>query len=971
MLEQLAKFLIICGVSHDTILFATAMASLAMALVLIGFQRQILKEQKWPLYLGITYSIFFAQYLLRWLVKVLAADYHVLTASAAESLNYWIQILGSTSNNIFLLAAALLMLNQRLRPVRWFSCAALLALFLIAVFHLFDLPVKWGDAVFSCGALSLLGWALFVNIRLGLRWWLAASALLTGVMYGILNLIYGAVPYFAAHLPAALAKAIGDGIAEYSGLFLTIPSTSDLLEAAVFAAAVVLKFSLFAMALVPLIRALGMLRPGIFRDTLDAIISGEREFFSNQGMVRAIGQSFAADVAMICMRVPGLERKLVLFWQWDRDSEGKETETESPVIQDLHSVDPLIRDMLLLGSVINIRDLQNDPRAHGHYREGYKSLIAVPIQYHGMTIGGLILGWNIRKIFTETMVLHLQHLANIMSAALQSERQLSAMDQCSYRLPRIDRNPSRSGGALCRSVDILHDTMAPLATLIFLDFGFHSVLAGCNDSRCLLEKELTTKEEQNKKFPKSILYSLTDLWSEEPPHTIEVRKTRLRLVSSRVNLGTIFMAYPKRPVPGRPMLGTNYLHRRTTAALVADELLDSIGQRLSTIFAALNVELNSLQDSTMESWYNALNRAIKDAGLLWLVTKGSESFQGYHGCIKLVQERDVSGTDGVETDRVFMKSHRLARSWGSTRYVIAIRLPITGAQLWCGVQRRDFGEELEFSSPWRIFLERLSDAADTALLRITAARDLERANLASSRQQGLTTAMITVGTLTHQLLNFANGFVSGLQSLETSIRLGQVQAPPSVLEVIRSMGRSTGELRDLLRPLNAATALDEQRPCSLAKAIGVARRLHESIFQQKGLTFQTDERTNEVMIDVPFHILTLALSNLITNAIDAMEASGQGKRITVFWRDNGDSLACAVRDDGPGISKSVGDVFRPGTTTKNGSGGWGLYLTRRSLLENHANIEVTETGPGGTEFTLYLPKPKQETVDGKTSSRCA
>lgn len=218
----------------------------------------------------------------------------------------------------------------------------------------------------------------------------------------------------------------------------------------------------------------------------------------------------------------------------------------------------------------------------------------------------------------------------------------------------------------------------------------------------------------------------------------------------------------------------------------------------------------------------------------------------------------------------------------------------------------------------------------------------------------------------HELVTFANGVASGLQSFETYVRLGKVHAPPEVLEIIKRMERSAAELNTLFRPFSSVTALEQR--CSLARAIGAARRLRGSVLHQTGFAVHVDGEDDGGLTDVPFHILTLTLSHLITNAVDAMMASGKGSKITIVLREHGDVLECAVRDDGPGIDPSLKDVFCPGQTTKDGGHGWGLHLTRRSLLEHNARIEITYTGPEGTEITLYLPKSKQEKDDGQPSS---
>lgn len=95
-------------------------------------------------------------------------------------------------------------------------------------------------------------------------------------------------------------------------------------------------------------------------------------------------------------------------------------------------------------------------------------------------------------------------------------------------------------------------------------------------------------------------------------------------------------------------------------------------------------------------------------------------------------------------------------------------------------------------------------------------------------------------------------------------------------------------------------------------------------------------------------------TNLIDNAIDAMQGRGELKLIT---RCENNFAMIEITDDGPGIPPEIQPhIFEPFFTTKEvGSGtGLGLDITYRIVTEHKGGIEVWSK-PGETRFIVRLP----------------
>ena len=97
------------------------------------------------------------------------------------------------------------------------------------------------------------------------------------------------------------------------------------------------------------------------------------------------------------------------------------------------------------------------------------------------------------------------------------------------------------------------------------------------------------------------------------------------------------------------------------------------------------------------------------------------------------------------------------------------------------------------------------------------------------------------------------------------------------------------------------------------------------------------------------------MENLIKNAVDAMEGSGN---IDIAIRPEKTKAIIEISDTGKGIArKNQKAIFNPGFTTKSRGWGLGLTLTKRIIEEYHGGliyVKKSEIGVG-TTFAIELP----------------
>ncbi|MFD0794349.1 ATP-binding protein [Mucilaginibacter litoreus] len=97
-------------------------------------------------------------------------------------------------------------------------------------------------------------------------------------------------------------------------------------------------------------------------------------------------------------------------------------------------------------------------------------------------------------------------------------------------------------------------------------------------------------------------------------------------------------------------------------------------------------------------------------------------------------------------------------------------------------------------------------------------------------------------------------------------------------------------------------------------------------------------------------------TNLIDNAVDAMETNGKGV-LTIKTKKDGKFVCVYITDNGPGIPAELqSQIFDPFFTTKDmGKGtGLGLDVVTRISQQHNGTVKV-KSEPGNTEFTVCFP----------------
>ena len=185
--------------------------------------------------------------------------------------------------------------------------------------------------------------------------------------------------------------------------------------------------------------------------------------------------------------------------------------------------------------------------------------------------------------------------------------------------------------------------------------------------------------------------------------------------------------------------------------------------------------------------------------------------------------------------------------------------------------------------------------------------------------------------------------------------LVRISASVEIASLLHEIESSTSRISDLVGPIKEYTHMD-QAP---VQNVDVVRSLETTLTilnhkLKRGVTVQREYDPAPLLVNSFGSELNQVWTNIIDNAIDAMQGTGE-LRIRTYRDDN-----CAVveiRDNGPGIPEEVQPhIFEPFFTTKGvGEGtGLGLDTVQRIVKKHRGNIQLNSK-PGDTRFQVWLP----------------
>jgi signal transduction histidine kinase len=185
--------------------------------------------------------------------------------------------------------------------------------------------------------------------------------------------------------------------------------------------------------------------------------------------------------------------------------------------------------------------------------------------------------------------------------------------------------------------------------------------------------------------------------------------------------------------------------------------------------------------------------------------------------------------------------------------------------------------------------------------------------------------------------------------------LVRIAAVAEVYSLLDEIENSASRISDLVLAIKEYTYMDQ----SPVQNVDIVKSLESTLTilnhkLRRGVTVQREYERMPLLVDSFGSELNQVWTNLIDNAIDAMNGKGELRIRT--YRDT-TCVVVEIGDNGPGISPEIQThIFEPFFTTKGvGEGtGLGLDTVQRIVKKHRGTIQVTSK-PGDTLFQVWLP----------------
>ena len=214
-----------------------------------------------------------------------------------------------------------------------------------------------------------------------------------------------------------------------------------------------------------------------------------------------------------------------------------------------------------------------------------------------------------------------------------------------------------------------------------------------------------------------------------------------------------------------------------------------------------------------------------------------------------------------------------------------------------------------------------------------------------------------VADLSHELKNP----VAAIRASAEVLTEGAADDPGTARRFALRIRESADKLQQLTQDLLSLARL-EARGIESPEAVDFAALGREAVRAQqeaaaaRGVRLELQLPEGAALVRGDAVWLRRALENLLGNAL---QHSPSGSRVLVQIAAEAQGVTATVGDEGAGVDPAIRErLFERFATTRHGEGGTGLGLAIvRAVAELHGGrVQLRESSPAGSSFTLTLPK---------------
>jgi two-component system nitrogen regulation sensor histidine kinase NtrY len=210
--------------------------------------------------------------------------------------------------------------------------------------------------------------------------------------------------------------------------------------------------------------------------------------------------------------------------------------------------------------------------------------------------------------------------------------------------------------------------------------------------------------------------------------------------------------------------------------------------------------------------------------------------------------------------------------------------------------------------------------------------------------------------IAHEIKNPLTPIQLSTQRLRKKFAEGAPDAASVFDECTRTIIQEVEGLRNLVDEFSryARMPAPRPRPGDLHEVIRKVAQLYSGI--RPGIALRTDLDPSVPPLSLDADQMKRALINLVDNAVAALGDDDGEIVIATRYAAVGGRVVLEIADTGPGFPPEDRDrAFLPYYSTKRSSGGLGLAIVNRIVVEHGGEIRIEDNAPRGARLVISLP----------------
>jgi C4-dicarboxylate-specific signal transduction histidine kinase len=244
------------------------------------------------------------------------------------------------------------------------------------------------------------------------------------------------------------------------------------------------------------------------------------------------------------------------------------------------------------------------------------------------------------------------------------------------------------------------------------------------------------------------------------------------------------------------------------------------------------------------------------------------------------------------------------------------------------------------------------------MVDISRVKELEEA--LRSREKLASIGQLAAG-IAHEIRNPLSGINLNVSTLDLLCQRAEGLEPDTKERIHLAAAQASAASARISSVVNRIMAFAKPAPprlerIELGQVVRETLALAELPGRRQGVELREHLPPEPLYCQADAALLEQVLLNLVTNALQAMEASQPPRRLTVSLAREGACAVLRVADTGPGVPEHLrAKILEPFYTTRKDGHGIGLSFSDRIVTDHGGRLSVGASESGGAELRVELP----------------